>query len=191
MPALGPGWSAPSASHGVSSSSRLPWPLSSPRVPGAGESKRCYMSAPQVSIWSWLLYPRGPGEVRGRTLTRGCAQGGADSCTHSATLADWVQSSLLVPHTHSAECVSGTFLQCVHSIYVGINTRENCDPAFALPLVSCVRLDRPLIASGALVQQSFAFKRHSYCTAAIPLALSSWPRNSTPPGLVHGGALSA
>lgn len=35
-------------------------------------------------------------------------------------------------------------LNVVHSICVGINTQENCDPAFALPLVSCVRLDSRL-----------------------------------------------
>lgn len=74
-------------------------------------------------------------------------------------------------------------LNVVHSIYVGSNTQENCDPAVALPLVSCVRLDRPLIVSGIMVQQIFVFKRHSYCTASIPLTLSSWSRNSTPSGV--------
>ena len=45
---------------------------------------------------------RSGGAPQGRTLTRGYAQGGADNCTRPVTLTDWVQSSLLVPHTHSA-----------------------------------------------------------------------------------------
>ena len=100
-------------------------------------------------------------------------------------------SHLLTGYSHL--CLSPTYilhsmclvpsLNGVHSIYVGINTQEHCDPAFALPLVSCVRLDRPLVISGVLVQQIFVLKRCSYCTASISLTLSSSSCNSTPSGV--------